>query len=197
MKMPGNNRKTLVLGLGNSLIGDDAFGSKVVAQLRSAANVPLPHAELGDAHTDLLGRIDGFSEFECIVLVDAILDPGRKLGPSGSVVLVDEKSMQDWPKDSSGVHRLSPMLAVRLFRSLYPNADTRIFLVGLCIDRLAMPSEDGTGACVLSEEAVACGARMVRELLQPPSKKKGTFRVPRSGFNRPGSREDGMSPFRL
>jgi len=133
--------------------------------LRSGVPNALPHAELVDAHTDLLGLIDRFPAYERVVLVDAILDPAEKLGGPGSVVLVDEESMVAWPEASPSAHQFSPLLAVRLFRSLNPFATTRIFLVGLCVDRLALPSAANAGCCALNEEAVTTGAVMVRELL--------------------------------
>jgi hydrogenase maturation protease len=165
MEMAGKDKKTLVIGLGNSLIGDDAFGSGVVERLRSADPDTLPHAELVDAHTDLLALIDRFLSYERVVLVDAILDPSEKLGSHGRVVLVDEESMVTWSEASPSAHQYSPLLAVRLFRSLNPSATTRIFLVGLCVDRLVLPSAVNAGCCALNEEAVTAGAVMVRELL--------------------------------
>ena len=147
MERPGKNKRTLVIGLGNSLIGDDAFGSNVVERLRSGVPNALPHAELVDAHTDLLGLIDRFTAYERVVLVDAILDPAEKLGSPGHVVLVDEESMVAWSEASPSAHQFSPLLAVRLFRSLNPSATTRICLVGLCVGRLALPSAVNAGCC--------------------------------------------------
>jgi hydrogenase maturation protease len=165
MERAGKTKRTLVIGLGNSLIGDDAFGSRVVERLRSGTPDALPHAELVEAHTDLLELIDRFPAYERVVLVDAVLDPSGKLGSPGRVVLADEESMAAWSEASPSAHQFSPLLAVRLFRSLNPSATTRIFLVGLCVDRLAFPSEVNSGCCVLNEEAVISGAAMVCELV--------------------------------
>jgi hypothetical protein len=37
---------------------------------------------------------------------------------------------------SQSIHQMSPLLAVKLFRTLHPEAQTQITLIGLIIDRL-------------------------------------------------------------
>ena len=163
--MQDKSMRTLVIGLGNPLMGDDAFGSRVIQRLRrEASNSPL-QADLVDAHTDLLGQIDQFPAYERVVLVDAILDPEQKVGSAGQVVLLEEQTMRTWPETSSSAHQLAPILAVRLFRRLHPHAATQILLVGLCTDKAARGYGADAGPGALSEQAVAAGAGKVRELL--------------------------------
>jgi hydrogenase maturation protease len=52
-------KKTIVIGLGNPLCGDDGFGSLILDLLKKAA--PHPNVEFKDAHTDLLGEIENIS----------------------------------------------------------------------------------------------------------------------------------------
>jgi hydrogenase maturation protease len=127
-------KKTIVIGLGNPLSGDDGFGSRVLDLLEKTA----PHTDIDirDAHTDLLGQIDNFANYDRILLIDAVLDPERKLGQTGRVVVIDESAFLSWPESSQGVHQMSPLLAVRLFRRLYPQAQAEIILVGLLVDHL-------------------------------------------------------------
>jgi len=151
--------KTLVLGIGNPLLGDDAFGPSVIERLRLEPAGMLPQVDLVDAHADLLGQIDRFAAFEHVVLVDAILVGEGGIASTDLVVTLEEEHMEAWPEASPGVHQLSPLLAVRLFRRLYPDAATRIHLVGL--QTSSVSSRSG-----LAAEAVAAGVTKVRELLR-------------------------------
>lgn len=134
MKEP--RKKTLILGLGNPLSGDDGFGARVLERLRQ--NEPeAPHGvHMADAHTDLLNHLEDFARYDCIVLIDAILDPEGKQGEPGRVAAIDETVFQSWPEASQSVHQVSPLLAVKLFRQLHPDAGSRIVLVGLFVDRV-------------------------------------------------------------
>ena len=131
------SRTTLVLGLGNPLSGDDAFGPQVIEQLRRSEPQP-PGITLIDAHTDLLNYIEDFVTYDRVLLVDAILDPERKLGEPGALVLLDEAQLQSLPETSQSIHQMSPLLGVKLFRALHPESRTQITLIGLIIDRLTV-----------------------------------------------------------
>ena len=72
MKQPG--KKTLLVGLGNPLSGDDGFGPCVLERLHAAGLDCVPDVSLVDAGTDLLNYIESFSEYDRVVLIDAILD---------------------------------------------------------------------------------------------------------------------------
>ncbi|MBN1570736.1 MAG: hydrogenase maturation protease [Acidobacteria bacterium] len=128
--------KTLILGLGNPLSGDDGFGAGVLDFLRHEGMESMPDVALVDAHTDLLNHLEEFAEYDLILLIDAILDPDNKLGQPGRIVALREKEFLHWSEASSSVHQMSPMLAVKLFRQLYPENRSRIFLIGLVVDQL-------------------------------------------------------------
>ena len=149
MKKPP--KKTLLAGLGNPLSGDDGFGPRVIERLRESA---LPcGVTLLDAGTDLLNHIESFAEYEQVVLIDAILDPERKLGASGHVEIVEERAFSSWPETSQSVHQMSPLLGVRLFRTLHPEAKTEICLVGLFVDQVSLSPLYLTPGCL--DEAAA------------------------------------------
>jgi len=165
MEAQNRSKRTLIIGLGNPLIGADAFGPRVIEHLRREDPGSVRFADLVDAHTDLLGQIESFPAYARVVLVDAILDPGARVGNPGEVVLVEEDTLSAWPEASPGIHQLSPVLAVRLFRSLHPRAATQILLVGLCTDRAVIVPATDAGPGALDEQSVAEGAGKVRALL--------------------------------
>jgi hydrogenase maturation protease len=153
-------KKVLIIGMGNPLSGDDGFGCRVLEILRNSE--PLPDTELQDAHTDLLGRLDHFAEYERVLLIDAILDPENKLGDAGRVLELEETEFLAWPELSESVHQMSPLLAVKLFRQLYPGSQVRITLIGLLVDRIGFDAHYSTDATV--QQGVAKILRNIRTL---------------------------------
>ena len=121
--------KTLILGLGNPLSGDDGFGAQVLGFLHQEGTELPSHITLVDAHTDLLNHIESFADYDKVVLIDAILDVEGKMGKPGRIVVLCEEDFLSWSENSQSVHQMSPILALRLFRQLYPSAQTQISLV--------------------------------------------------------------------
>ena len=142
----------LIIGVGNPLAGDDAFGGAVIDRLRHRADRPAG-VDLVDAHTDLLGHIDTFAGYDEVVVVDAVIG----VGTVGEVALFDEPTFAGWPDTAAGAHQMSALAALKLFRTLYPHAATRLTLVALCTERLSL----GAG---VSEAAVSAGAERVARL---------------------------------
>ena len=141
----------LVVALGNPLQGADGFGPAVLTRLRREGRLP-DGVDLLDAHTDLLSHLDRLAQYDGVVLVDAALGV-----PAGQVSVIDEETFARWDDGSPGVHSVSPLVAVKLFRQIHANARTRIVLVALGIDRL----QPGVG---VSDEAIDAGAREVVRL---------------------------------
>lgn len=153
-----------MVGLGNPLMGDDAFGAQVIERLRTEAHDLPSQVDLINVHTDLLGQIERFPAYGQVVLVDALLLPEEDASRLGQVLILDEKVMEAWPETSPSIHQLSPLLAVRLFRRLYPCATTQIHLVGLGVNGMAFGPGSGENAGVLGAAVIAAAAGAVREL---------------------------------
>ena len=151
-----------MIGLGNPLSRDDAFGLQVLDRLAQQEPCSLPETVLARADTDLIAQIDAFPTYSQVILVDALLDPNAALGRRGDVIVVDEEIFQTWPETSTSVHQFSPLLAVKLFRKLYPEAPTRITLVAYCTDGVSMgTSEYGP----LEESVIDAAVRLILSLL--------------------------------
>jgi hydrogenase maturation protease len=149
-------KRTLVLGLGNPMAGDDSFGPMVIDELLQSSGGRVPGADLANAYTDLLAWIERFPRYFQVVLVDAILDP--QCTP-GEVVVFDEKRLAELPDSSPSVHQISPVLGVKLFRQLHGEATTRIKLLGLCTNEIRI------GTSLLTRSAVVSAAAAVRQLI--------------------------------
>lgn len=146
----------LVIALGNPQQGADGFGPAVADRLRRTRGLP-DGVDLVDARTDLLAHFERFAQYDRVVLVDAVLG-----GERGQVAVLDEETFARWDERSPGSHSVSPLVAVKLFRQLYPASRTRIQLVALWVDEVRL----GVG---VPEDAVEAGALAVARLIaQPP-----------------------------
>lgn len=135
--------RRLVLGLGNPLLGEDGFGSAVIELLRQRPDLSAA-VDLVDAHTDLLAQVETLGSYDEVVLVDVVIGAGHP----GDVEVVDEETFMRWPETSPSCHQISPLLAVKLFRTLQPQAATRITLVALHAD--AVRAAPGVAASVVA-----------------------------------------------
>ena len=125
---------SLVLGLGNRLSGADAFGPAVIDRLRDESL--RPGVTIVDAGTDLLGWIGRFAEYDRIVLVDAVAVESAADAPAAPpcVAIVGEAVVSEWNARSPGVHEISPLVALRLFRALHGGTPGPVIhLVGLFV----------------------------------------------------------------
>jgi hydrogenase maturation protease len=147
----------LVLGLGNPLADADGFGPAVIEELRASGDLP-PQVELVDVHTDLLGFIDRFAGRDHVILVDAMIASN-----DWGIGVFSEETFSTWDERSTGVHGLSALTAVKLFRRLQtggapPFANPRITLVAHLVDEADFSRAPGP-------EAVRAGAQTVRFVL--------------------------------
>lgn len=84
--------QTLVLGLGNILMGDEGIG---VRSIEFMQDKPLPdHVELLDGGTGGFHLLSLFQEFKRFVIIDATLGSG----PMGEVNVLKPKFASDFPR---------------------------------------------------------------------------------------------------
>jgi hydrogenase maturation protease len=153
------SQKILVLGLGNPLSGDDSFGVRTLEALQQILQ-PLPqNIILIEAGTDLLNYVEDLASYDRVVLIDAVLDPEGKAGKPGSILVLEENEFSSWPETSPGVHQITPLLALKLFRTLHPEAKTTIVLIALLIDQLTQNPN------YVTDPLIAQAAISVKQLL--------------------------------
>jgi len=157
--------RRLVLGLGNPLLGEDGFGSAVIELLRQRPDLSAA-VDLVDAHTDLLAQVETLASYDEVVLVDVVIGSGHP----GDVQVVDEETFMRWPETSPSCHQISPLLAVKLFRALQPQAATRITLVALHADVVRAAPGVATSVVAAGGEAVVGIVSMERPA---PNRRRG------------------------
>jgi hydrogenase maturation protease len=85
-------KPTLVLGIGNLLMGDEGIGVHSIQQLQKESISPDVH--LLDGGTGGFHLLSFFQEYEPIILIDATMD-GR---PAGTVTLTEPRFTTDFPR---------------------------------------------------------------------------------------------------
>ena len=86
------SRRTLVLGIGNLLMGDEGVGVHAVQELPPEALGP--QVTVVDGGTGGFHLLSYFSDYDPIVMIDATLD-GR---PPGTVSLIEPRYASDFPR---------------------------------------------------------------------------------------------------
>ena len=116
-----NDQNILVMGAGNLMRRDDGIGPFVIDQLR---NEPLPsNVILKDAGTDGLSMIDAISEFNQIVVIDAV-DLNQRPGDIRIFTPAELKSVNG--ADSLSTHGFSLADLFELMRLLGYRAGIKI-----------------------------------------------------------------------
>ena len=109
--------KTVVLGLGNILHGDDGAGAQVISRLRADSRVP-PDVSLVEGGTLGLGLLPYVWDCSRLIVLDAV-DVGE---PPGTLVRISGKELNSLPGNSA-VHQLGVsdlVVALRMLSERQP-----------------------------------------------------------------------------
>jgi hydrogenase maturation protease len=154
-------KRTLIAGIGNIFLGDDAFGCEVVSELaRRSLPAEVRVEDFGIRSYDLAFALT--EGYETVILVDAV---PRGEAP-GTVYLIepDLKEIEKLAPTTPDAHSLNPVSVLQLAGSL-GSFEGKLFLVGC--EPLEVNCEDG--AMGLSEpvrRAVPQAAAMIESLLR-------------------------------
>lgn len=176
--------EVLVAGIGNIFLGDDGFGSAVVARLVAPGEPALPPdvrvVDYGIRGLHLLyDLVDGCS---ALVLVDALPGRGR---PGQTVVLEvrpsDLESLSETAGGGFDPHSMNPVAVLAGLPAL-GGVLPPSYVVGAAPEDL----EDGIGLSSTMTAAVAEAADTVRELLSTRPWESGRESISATGLGRVG-----------
>ena len=112
--------KTLILGLGNPILGDDSVGPRVVDQLKTLFNdTNLTFKESCASGLDLLEEITGYDR---LIIIDAIQTETGRVGQVSRLTLDDIVG----PRFSGSPHSVDLATAVELGKKLGEQVPRRI-----------------------------------------------------------------------
>ena len=106
-------KPTLVLGLGNRLMGDDGIACRVTDRLASDQAV-LTKADVIAGVTDVLRLADQFKGRRRIIVIDAVLGNAQP----GKVSVVDPRRLQESAPTRRHAHGISPVDNLELLRAV-------------------------------------------------------------------------------
>jgi hydrogenase maturation protease len=149
--------RTLVLGLGNVLCGDDGLGVAAVARLCERFEIA-PEVQVADGGTlglSLLGLFDGVED---ALLVDAILADAA----SGSLVRLEGADVAPAARERLSVHQVGVADLLDALE-LLGGAPPRLSLLGLVPERIELGMERSRPVERALPELVDAVAREIRE----------------------------------
>ena len=130
------NGGTLIVGLGNSLMGSDAIGHRVAEALAIHPRLPAD-VTVVSGHTDLLRLAEAMRGRATVVVLDAMLDdgePGRLLRFDVSAPTLDLRQ--------GHAHALSAVQALQLLQAATDALDrTRVIVLAITVKRSTLGSE--------------------------------------------------------
>jgi hydrogenase maturation protease len=124
--------KTLLLGLGNELYGDDGVGIDVVRKLREKAKknkrlaAHLSDVEMEECSLSGLALLDVITGYDRLILVDTIK---RKAPSPGRIHLLEENEIRAIPGPSP--HYISVSQTIEIGRKLGLHVPSKILIVAI------------------------------------------------------------------
>lgn len=127
------NGRTVIVGCGSQLRGDDAVGLAVLAMLKESA---LPeHIDVKAAGLSGVGLLDLLAGYDSAILVDAVLGGG----PAGEVLEFDLEALQGCKARPVSLHDLDLAQALALGYLLRRDEmPQRLSIVGVAVDHGAL-----------------------------------------------------------
>ena len=120
--------KTLVIGLGNPILGDDGVGWKVAEELKSSTNHQLP-VEIDTAALGGLSLMERLLGYERVIIVDS-METGDS--PIGSVSFFPLASLPDpMAGHSASTHDATLMTALRTAEELGADIPKQVDIVAI------------------------------------------------------------------
>ncbi len=121
--------KLTVIGLGQTLRGDDAAGIEAVRRWERLFHQTAGRPDVSVQYSELpgLGLLDLLEEFEAAVLVDAV----SSAAAAGQVYRLDPEQLESFGVGGKSAHGWGIAETLRMDRQMNPSRPTRIRLIGI------------------------------------------------------------------
>jgi hydrogenase maturation protease len=129
--------KTLIIGLGNTILSDDGVGIYIVRELEKVldnSDIITQEASMGG-----LELIDIIADYKKVILIDSILSDHESIGSLIELDLDDVKGGSAWTR-----HQVSLKEAITLARKLKMNITSDITIYGVVVKDISTFNEDCT-----------------------------------------------------
>ena len=120
--------KTIIIGVGNPILGDDGIGIHVTRELQKIIDDPM--VTITEAYTGGMNLLDMMIGYDKAIIVDAMVSPNN----IGEVKRLELEELP--PTGSSNPHNISLMEAILLARKLgEDNIPRSIIIIAVMIPR--------------------------------------------------------------
>ena len=133
--------KTLVLGIGNSILGDDGVGVRVAQEL--AGKIKNDNIDVRDVGIDGLNLLDLILGYDKLIVIDAVLTEREKVG---EVYRFKPENVYDPSRSAISPHHFNLATTIEIGKKLFPGRmpeEVIAFAVGT--EEATMVTEEMTG----------------------------------------------------
>ena len=133
--------KTLVLGIGNSILGDDGVGVRVAQEL--AGKIKNDNIDVRDVGIDGLNLLDLILGYDKLIVIDAVLTEREKVG---EVYRFKPENVYDPSRSAISPHHFNLATTIEMGKKLFPGRmpeEVIAFAVGT--EEATMVTEEMTG----------------------------------------------------
>jgi len=148
--------KTLVLGLGNPILGDDSVGFRVIQELKDKFS--RPGLTLMESSASGLGLLDLITGYDKVIIIDAIQTEG---GQAGKIYRLNTENLSD-TRHLGSPHSINLATALELGKKLGIALPQQIIIFAIEVVDVNTFSEK----CTLEvEQAIPLAVSMIAEEL--------------------------------
>ncbi len=148
--------KTVVLGLGNPILSDDAVGIRVVEELEG--KVDRQEVTLIETSVAGLGLLDLLTGYDRAIIIDAIQTVG---GQAGQIYRLDPEAL-DFTRHSASPHDVNLANALELGKRLEMSLPQQIVILAIEVADASTFSEECTPE--VRRAIPACAAMVIQEI---------------------------------
>ncbi|MDD5590864.1 MAG: hydrogenase maturation protease [Dehalococcoidales bacterium] len=133
--------KTLVLGIGNSILGDDGVGVRVAQEL--AGKIKNDNIDVRDVGIDGLNLLELILGYDKLIVIDAVLTEREKVG---EVYRFKPEKVYDPSRSAISPHHFNLATTIEIGKKLFPGRmpkEVIAFAVGT--EEATMVTEEMTG----------------------------------------------------
>ena len=119
--------KTLIIGLGNTIKGDDGVGIYVARELKSRLNDN--NIDIKETHYSGLKLMDLVYDYEKVVIIDALKDGSKGAGE----VRLFKPQNNNFSETSHNLHNMNFVKNYSLLKKTYPRIPENLKIIGIGI----------------------------------------------------------------
>ncbi len=129
--------KTLIIGLGNTILSDDGVGIYIAREL--GKKIDNPYIIIEEASIGGLELLDIMTDYKKVIIIDSIILKNKPIGTLVELSLKDIKGGSSWTR-----HQVSLNEAIELAKKINMNITSDIVIYGVVVKDISTFKEECT-----------------------------------------------------